>query len=67
MSNVPNINQIFDDLDRFRNYCRFEGKYFDERDLYNNGAPVWEAYKKYRNYLRAKAKAEARGIKFQKR
>jgi len=60
MNNVPNIDQIFDDLDKFRDYCRFEGKVFDEKDLYSHGAPVWEAYKKYRGYLRAKARADFR-------
>lgn len=48
MSNhFPPVNQIFDDLDQFRDFCRFEGKVFNEADLYKDGAPVWEQYKKY--------------------
>ena len=54
--NFPPVNKVFDDLDKFRDYCRFEGKVFNEADLYKDGAYVWEAYKKYQNYLRAKAR-----------
>ena len=55
-TNFPPVNKIFDDLDKFRDYCRFEGKVFDEADLYKKDAPVWQAYQKYQNYLRAKAR-----------
>jgi len=60
--NVPSINKIFDDLDKFRDYCRFEGKVFNEADLYKKDAPVWQAYQKYQNYLRAKARNAGRNI-----
>lgn len=59
-NNFPPVNQIFDDLDKFRDYCRFEGKPFNEADLYKDGAPVWEQYKKYLGYLRAKARGKGR-------
>lgn len=52
--NFPPVNKIFDDLDRFRDYCRFEGKVFNEADLYKNDAPVWQAYQKYLNWSRSK-------------
>ena len=55
-NNFPPVNKIFDDLDKFRDYCRFEGKVFDEKDLYKDGSYVWEAYKKYQGWLRAKAR-----------
>jgi hypothetical protein len=61
-NNFPPVNKIFDDLDKFRDYCRFEGKVFDEADLYKNGAPVWEQYKKYQGWLRAKARNAGRNI-----
>jgi hypothetical protein len=35
--NFPPVNKIFDDLDKFRDYCRFEGKVFNEKDLYKEG------------------------------
>ena len=54
--NFPPVDKIFDDLDKFRDYCRFEGKPFNEADLYNKDSIVWQAYQKYQNYLRAKAR-----------
>jgi len=64
MSNrFPPVNKIFDDLDRYRDFCRYEGKVFDERALYNDGDRNWEAYKKYQGYLRAKARNNGRNIK----
>ena len=59
--NFPPVNKIFDDLDKFRDYCRFEGKAFNEADLYNEEAAVWQQYKKHQNYLRAKARGDAKG------
>ena len=58
--NFPPINKIFDDLDKFRDYCRFEGKVFNEADLYNDRAPVWISYQKQQNYLRAKARNDGK-------
>ena len=48
--------KVFNDLDQFRDYCRFEGKVFNEADMYKKDAYVWQAYGKYQNYLRAKAR-----------
>ena len=62
-NNVPPVNKIFDDLDKFRDYCRFEGKPFNEKDLYKKDAWVWQAYGKYQNYLRAKARNGGRDFK----
>jgi hypothetical protein len=57
MSNYPNINKIFDDLDSFRDFCRFEnrGYPFNEAALYNKKDPVWIAYTKHQTYLKAKS------------
>ena len=49
--------KVFNDLDEFRDYCRFEGKVYDEKSLYKKSDPVWQAYLKYQNYLRAKARS----------
>ena len=40
----PLVRKIFDDLDRFRDYCRYEGKVFKESSLYKKGERVWESY-----------------------
>ena len=51
----PEVVQIFDDLDKFRDFCRFEGYRFNEKDLYN------EKSKSFRAFLdTAKAKKERR-------
>lgn len=52
------INKVFDDLDAFRDFCRFEGPgyVFDEKALYNKKNPVWQAYEKWQGWIRAKAR-----------
>ncbi len=42
--NRPDIVKIFDDLDSFRDFCRFELLPFNEADLYNRASPVWNQY-----------------------
>lgn len=54
----PTVTKIFDDLDAYRNFCRSEGKVFDEAALYNKKDLNWQAYQKYQSYLYAKAKAK---------
>lgn len=53
------INKVFDDLDAFRDFCRFEGPgyVFDEKALYNKKDPVWQAYEKWQGWIRAKNRA----------
>ena len=63
----PVVRKIFDDLDSYRDYCRFEGKVFDEKALYNKKDLNWQAYEKYQNYLRAKSRAEKRSTHSQRR
>ena len=53
----PVVAKIFNDLDSYRDYCRFEGKVFNEKALYKKSDPNWQAYEKYRGWLRAKANA----------
>lgn len=52
--------KVFNDLDKFRDYCRFEGKVFNEKDLYKTDAPVWIAYQKHQGWLRAKSRSSSR-------
>jgi len=49
-------------LDKFRDFCRFEGKVFNEKDLYCKDAPVWIAYNKHQGWLRAKARNAGRNF-----
>ena len=50
--------KVFNDLDWLRDFCRFEGRGypFNEKDLYNEKSPIWRAFQKHQNYLRAKSK-----------
>ena len=52
----PTVNKVFNDLDAYRDYCRFEGKVFNEAALYKKEDPNWQAYQKYQGYIRAKAR-----------
>lgn len=54
--------KVFNDLDKFRDFCRFEGKVFNEKDLYKNESPVWQAYQKHQGWLRAKARNSSRKL-----
>jgi len=55
-NNFPPVNEIFDELDRFRDFCRYEGKVFNEASLYRDKDPVWQDYKRYRAYHDNKAR-----------
>jgi hypothetical protein len=60
----PVVNKVFNDLDDFRDFCRFEsnGYKFDEKALYNKKDPVWIAYEKHQGWLRAKARNNGRNF-----
>ena len=40
----PDIVKIFDDLEKFHDFCRFELAPFNEADLYNRNSQVWNNY-----------------------
>jgi hypothetical protein len=40
----PEIVKIFDDLEAFHDFCRFEMAPFNEADLYNNRSWVWRNF-----------------------
>ena len=48
------ITRIFDDLDRYRDFCVDYGYRFDEADLYNNRRYAYQQYRKFRAGKRAK-------------
>lgn len=43
----PRTKKVFDDLDKYRNFCREFGYRFDEADLYANRSYMWRQYSKY--------------------
>lgn len=44
------VEQIFNDLENYQDYCRFEGKVYNEAALYNRKDANWQAYERYLNY-----------------
>lgn len=48
------VRNIFDDLDDYRDWCRYEGKVYDEAALYNKADKNWQQYEKYCSYIRSK-------------
>ena len=56
----PTVAKVFADLEAYKDWCRFEGKVFDESALYNKKDSNWQAYGKYQNYLRAVARNKQR-------
>ena len=45
--NNPEIDKIFDDLDNYRDFCRFNAKVFNEADLYKMSSENWRSYQNY--------------------
>ena len=41
------VNQIFEDLDNYRNFCRDYGYKFDEADLYSQRSYVFRQFQKF--------------------
>ena len=54
-ANNPEIVKIFDDLERFKAFCRtaylygHDGYTWNEKDLYNNKSRAWQAYCRFRS------------------
>lgn len=44
--NRPDVVKIFDDLEKFHDFCRLELAPFDESHLYNRDSWVWRNYEK---------------------
>ena len=41
------VNQIFNDLDNYRNFCRNYGYRFDEADLYSQRSYIFRQFQKF--------------------
>jgi len=60
----PEIVKIFDDLESFRDFCRFEGFVFNEKYLYDKKCREWRAYENRGNPRKAKNRVQKnRGFK----
>lgn len=46
-SNTNNVNKIFEDLEKFLDFCRDFGYKYDESNLYNMRSFVYQQYSKY--------------------
>lgn len=47
-SNIPStVDEIFDDLDSYRDFCRDFGYVFNERDLYTQRSYIYRQYLKH--------------------
>ena len=42
--NRPDIVKIFDDLEKFKDFCRFEMCEFNEANLYNRESQIWNNF-----------------------
>ena len=42
-----NIKQVFNDLDKYRNFCRDYGYRFNEADLYNQKNYIYRQFQKF--------------------
>lgn len=43
----PDIVKVFDDLEKFHDFCRFELLPFSPSDLYNRDSAVWNQFYQY--------------------
>ena len=41
------VEKIFNDLDAYKDFCRFNGKVFDEAALYRKSDRNWQTYERY--------------------
>ena len=64
LNTKSNINQIFNDLDLYRDFCREYGYKFDERDLYSSQNYVWRQFQKSLAGKTVKDQWEADRIRF---
>ena len=46
-NSLSRVTQIFNDLDKYRNFCREHGFRFDEADLYSQRSYVYRQFQKF--------------------
>ena len=52
----PEVTKVFDDLDRWLDYCRFNLIKFDQKDLYRS--PDYRKFQQEQEYYERKARRE---------
>jgi hypothetical protein len=67
LDNKSIVNQIFEDLENYRIFCRDYGYRYDERDLYNNKSYIYRQYQKTVASKPAKNQWEIDAEKFKER
>lgn len=50
----PRVTELFEDLDRFQEFCQDYGYRFNEADLYNFKSYAWQQFSKYAQGKNAK-------------
>jgi hypothetical protein len=50
----PKVTEIFNELEKFRDFCRNYGYRYNESDLYNFKSYAWQQYSKFTQGKRAK-------------
>ena len=56
------VRNIFDDLDRYRDWCRYEGKTYNEAALYNRTDRNWQQYEKYLSYIESQSRGKKQRV-----
>ena len=49
----PEVVKIFNDLDLYRDFCRYNGFKFSEKDLYKKESRAWKAFENRNNHKKA--------------
>ena len=55
------VRKIFDDLDLYRDWCRYEGKVYNEAALYDRTDRNWQQYEKYLSYVESQTRGKSKG------
>lgn len=60
----PRVRQIFDDLEKYLEFCQDYGYKFDESELYSNKSYVFRQYTKYTTgkYVKSAWEIDAKGV-----
>ena len=52
-ANRPDVVKVFEDLEAFLDFCRFELLPYDPASMYNKNNYAWRAFDKSRNFKKA--------------
>lgn len=51
----PEVTKVFNDLEEFHDFCRFEMLPFNEANLYNRASPIWNQFYASKNPRKSRA------------